>query len=178
MASLRDLINKFEGARDNLDLALLDTATSVSLAGKQYSERIISDEGFGAFYSDTKYPAFLMYGEELTLGGLAYLENKADKKELTNWKGLRDAQGLQTSFVDLHYSNKMFESMLPRDSFQDGTKYLAPLASSNTEGQNKMNWNRDRYGDFIGKALGEDGKELMGTVGLAELERFLKSYGI
>lgn len=178
MASLRDLINKFEGAKDNLDLALLDTATSVSLAGKGFAERIILDEGFGAFYSDNTFPAYKMFGDQLTLGGLAYLERKAEKGELTNWKGLRDAQGLPTGHVDLHYSNKMFESMLPRDSFQDGTKYLAPLASSNTEGQNKMNWNRDRYGDFIGIALGEDGKELMGAVGLAELERFLKGYGI
>lgn len=41
-----------------------------------------------------------------------------------------------------------------------------------------MNVNRDRYGNFIEKALGDEGTEVMGNVGKIELERLLKMHGI
>lgn len=178
MASLRDLITKFENAKDNLDLAMMDTATSVSLAGKAYAERIILDEGFGAYYSDNKFPAFFLKGKELNKSGLNYLETKEEDDELTNWKEFRNAQGLQTGHVDLHYSNEMFRGMLPQEPRKDGTKYIAALASNNQDGQHKMNFNQERYGNFIEKALGTEGEKQMSDVGLEELNRFLKSYGI
>ncbi len=176
--NLNDLINKFKNLKDSLDSAMKDTATSISLAGKAYAERIILDEGFGAYYSATKFPAFKMFGKELNSSGLNFLKSKAEKKEYTNWKELRDSQGLQTGHVDLHYSNEMFRSMLPTEPKQEGTKYIAPLASNTKEGQHKMNVNRDRYGDFIEKALGDEGAEVMGNVGKIELERLLKMHGI
>lgn len=172
--TIQDLINKFKDAKDGIDKAMSDTATSVSFAGKAYAERIILDEGFGAQYSNNKMKPSFFFGQELNQSGLNFLKSK----KTTNWKELREAQGLQTAHVDLHYSNEMFRSMMPLETKKEGNKYVAPLGSTNQAGQHKMNMNFKRYGDFISKAMGEKGKEIIGEVAMEEQLRFLKLYGI
>ena len=67
----------------------------------------------------------------------------------------------------------MWASMFPQDVEIVGMVYTAPLGSNNKEGQSKMNWNFDRYGDFVGRALSGDNLELLYGVALDELSRLI-----
>lgn len=174
MASLEDLKAKLEAIQADMPAMLLQVATVVSLTAKALAETTIQNKGFGAMYSDTKVPAWFMTGKELSGAGKAFIEKKEEENEYTNWKEFREAQGLQTNFVDLTYSVEMWSGMFPKDPIQNGTKFLAPLGHNNTAGQDKMNWNRKRYGDFIGKALAGENFDTMGKTAIDEFSRLIK----
>lgn len=190
MASIEDLKAKLHQIRDQLPSYLLEAATSVSLTGKALAERTIKDKGFGATYSLQEVPVWFFSGKELNASGKAYIETKQGKgkkkkKKLENiteadlydgmgtWKEFREAQGLQTGHVDLTFSGKMWAGMFPREAYQNGNLFIAPLGHNNKEGQNEMNWNRDRYGDFVGKALTGDNYKIMADIGVQELMRLI-----
>lgn len=172
MASLEDLKKKLIDIRNDLPNIMLEAATSMSLTGKALAEREIKDQGFGEMYSNTKVPAWFMTGKELNAGGRTFIERKKAEKEPTNWKEFREAQGLQSGYVDLSYSNEMWSGMFPQKPYQAGTLFIAPLGHNNRAGQDKMNWNRDRYGDFMGKAL-RSKHDQMAEVATAEIVRLI-----
>lgn len=174
MADINDLIKKLQGIKQKLPDVALKTATSISLAAKALAERTIRDQGFGALYSLRGIPAFLLEGKELSQRGKKFIEAKMKADEYVAWSGLRQAEGLQIGFVDLAYSNEMWRGMFPRQAVEKQPgKFIAPLGHNNQDGQNKMNWNRARYGDFIGKVLTGDNFEAMVTVAREEFTRFL-----
>lgn len=96
-------------------------------------------------YSKRKYYAGSLKGKELSGAGLSFLESKIKKKEKTNWAGLRQAEGLQTSFVDLYYSGQMWNSL--KLVKQSQVSYT--IQASNKLAQQKLNMNKKRYGDFL-----------------------------
>ena len=178
MSDLADLIKQLKAFRDAIPDVMPTVATSVSMSAKALAERTIKDKGFGFLYSQTEVPAWFFKGKELNKRGLAYLESleeKADEENpaLTNWGEFRNSQGLQSKYVDLTYSGKMWASMFPQDVQIDLFRYVAPLGSTNKEGQNKMNWNYERYGDFVGEALKGDSEDILYNVAYDELVRFL-----
>lgn len=159
---------------------LPEIATLISLTAKAFANRNIVDKGFGATYSTNPIPAWFFHGKELNAAGTAFLANhgvgatgkagepkkKRRKKGETadtgsydtdaTWAEFRGAQGLQTAHVDLSYSNKMWAGTLPETPRNVGGIIMAPLAGSNKEVQDKLNWNFERFGDFIGKAITPD----------------------
>lgn len=181
MPTLAELREKLENVKAHLPEYLLEVATSVSLTGKALAERTIKDKGFGEQYSQQEIPVWFLEGKELNAAGSAYIKQKQGKGKkknpdadgMGNWEEFRKAQGLQTGFVDLSYSNEMWRGMFPREAFQKGSQFIAPLAHNNKEGQSKMNWNKERYGDFIGKALSGDNFEKMAEVAVDEIYRII-----
>lgn len=173
MAELSDLRAKLEQIRNELPETLKEVATSVSMAGKALAERTIKDRGFGEMYSNTKVPAWFLTGKELNAAGSAFTKRKIKAKEKTNWKEFREAQGLQTGHVDLTFSGKMWAGMFPGEVRESGGRVIAPLGHNNREGQDEMNWNRDRYGDFIGKVLTGENYERMAKIAVDETIRLI-----
>lgn len=178
-----------------------EIAITLTLSAKALAERNIKDKGFGYKYSQNKILAWFLHGKELNQKGTKFLQDrgvdagtgaqgepkkKRRKKgetadpgqfdKTTNWAEFRSAQGLQNAFVDLSYSNKMFANMQPVRVEQKGDLYLAPLGATNTEAQDKMNWNRDRYGDFIGKALTEEDRNTLTDVVVGEVVAIIDSF--
>lgn len=174
MATLHDLITRMKDIRAGLELALPEIATSVSLTGKALAERTIKEKGFGANYSHSPLPAFWFLGDENTQQGRAFIEEKILKGEGMAWRDLRQAEGMQTEHVDLTFTGEMFAGMYPGPVVQEGDVYTAPLGHTNKAGQNKMNWNRDQYGDFIGKVLRGENFEIMVTVATQEVIRIFE----
>lgn len=193
---LQELINALKDVRDALPEALASTATSMSLTAKALAERTIKDKGFGEKYSTASMPAYFYKGftgkngttylpQYLNKRGLAYIEkiekqqaqenkkNKTSYRAKISWAEFRKAQGLQTGHVDLTYSGKMWAGMFPQDVVVEGFKYIAPLGNNTKEGQDKMNWNFEQYGDFIGATLTGDNLDLIYNVGIDELMRFI-----
>lgn len=173
---------------EEVEKRLPEIATVLTLAAKAIAERRIKDQGFAAVYSQVQVPAWFLHGKELNQRGTKFLQDhgvqpngsqgegkkKRRKKKgdpdpghfdkTTNWGEFREAQGLQNAFVDLSYSNKMWANM-GVVSFTKTEKIVrAMLGATNTEAQNKMNWNRDRYGDYITKGLKEEDRPILTEV--------------
>ncbi|HYH14956.1 MAG TPA: hypothetical protein VD794_07045 [Flavisolibacter sp.] len=197
-------INELRAELEKMKAAMLaelpDIAQEVSLAAKAVGERAIVERGFGATYSENKIPAFFLYGKELNNQGLTFLKQRGvntdgtqgtPKKKrrkakgdpdpgsydkLTNWKEFRQVQGLQTDHVDGHYTGKTFAAIQPQPTYVQEGVYYAPLAATNVEAQQKLNWLRDRYGNFFAKALSEDENKLIANVGIEGIKRVLDRF--
>ena len=161
-----DLIQRLKDFRDNLPTIIGEAATLVSGSAKAIAERRIKESGFNESYSDAKYPAWFLIGEELNQAGLSFLKTKKENDEPTNWAELRESQGLQSAHVDLSYSNEMWSGMQPQEPYELNGAIVAPLAHTNTAGQRKMNYNFERYGDFIGKVLNEEDMEMLAEIAI------------
>lgn len=173
MKTLKDLIEGLKNVEKELPKVLSESAEIMAHDGKALAEYKIKKEGFGAYYSTKTVPSFFLYDKTLNNRGKSYLDNLDG--ELTNWSGLREAQGLQTRFVDLSYSSKMWSGMRPDGVQEVNGVYYCVMGHNNNEGKNKMNWNFERYGDFIGKAL-EGEEETLKEVGVENLEKLLTKY--
>lgn len=179
MADLNDLKQTLQRIIEALPEVLPQVATSMSLTAKAVSERIIKDRGFGYTYSENEFPVWFLTGKELNGRGLNFIKTVQKEAETldidptANWMQFRGAQGLQTAFVDLTYSGKMWAGMFPQAVKVDGTQYIAPLGNNTVEGQQKMNWNYERYNDFLGAALSGEGIDTVYDVGYAEFMRLL-----
>lgn len=200
MASIQDFKERLQQIREAVQAKLPDIAVVLTLSAKALAERNIKDKGFSRVYSVNKIPAWFLHGKELNASGVTFLKNhgvnekgeqgaakkKRRKKKgdpdpghfdtMTNWKEFRQAQGLQTDHVDLSYSNKMFANMQPVKLEQRGDQYFALLGATNKEAQDKMNWNRDRYGDFIGQALTEEDRKTLQNVVVDEVVTILNQF--
>ena len=151
MASIRDLIENLKDIEKELPEVLKQSATVMAHDAKARAERIIKDKGFGETYSTKEIPPFRLYGKEIRASGKSYLDSLDG--EGTNWGEFRKAQGLQNKHVDLAYTTRMWKGMRPDEVIEKDGKYICWMGHNDNEGRNKMNWNFERYGDFIGKAL-------------------------
>ena len=140
---------------------------------KALAERIIKDKGFGETYSTNEIPPFWLYEKALNASGKSYLDNLDG--EGTNWGEFRQAQGLQSKHVDLSYSTRMWKGMRPDDPQQDGTKFFCVMGHNDNEGKKKMNWNFERYGDFLGKAL-EGQQDILAEIATDHVFNALEKY--
>lgn len=179
MATWEELIEAMKAIREALPETLKETATSVSMSAKAIAERTIKDVGFGASYSTNEYPVWFLKGKELSKRGTSFIysvETEAEKMDIdaeANWAQFRGAQGLQTGFVDLTYSGKMWSGMFPQEVEVDGFRYVAPLGHNNKEGQKTMNYNYERYGDFIGSTLTGDNLDALYQIATDEIFRLI-----
>lgn len=184
MPTLEELKAKLERIAREAPEKLLQVATIVSITGKALSERTIKDKGFGELYSKNPIPVWFFSGKELNQKGNLYIDRKQGKGKkkkggqeefdgLGTWEEFRAAQGLQTGHVDLTFSGKMWAGMFPQEAYQKGTLFIAPLGHNNKEGQQEMNYNFERYGDFVGKVLKEENRDAMANVAIEEIMKIL-----
>ena len=144
------------------------------------------ERGFGETYSSGEIPIYFLTGftgknsityhpKTKSKRGDKFLEGKKKQGEHTvSYSELRQAEGLQINFVDLTFSGEMWRNMFPREVIVEGNYYIAPLGCNTKDGQAKLNYNYERYGNFFAKVLTGDNLKLMYEVANAELERFLQ----
>ena len=175
MPTLRDLINQMKELEEALPEILKEASVIMAHDAKALAERIIKDKGFGAVYSSNKVPSWFLVGKELNVAGLNYIYDAYDDDEGVNWSGLRDAQGLQTKHVDLAYTTRMWKGMRPDEVKEENGRYFCLMGHNDNEGRKKMNWNFERYGDFIGKAL-KGQEEVLEEVATENILLLLEKY--
>ena len=173
---ISELIQALKKLDESIDNVLLQTASVMAEDAVGLANSIIVEQGFGATYSQKTVPAFFFYGKELKASGKKYIESLEDNPESdgTNWGDFRKAQGRQNAFVDLNYSTKMWGGMRPDEPQKVGSTYFCFIGHNNREGRDKMNWNFERYGDFIGKAL-EDQEDILREVAEENIRQILDS---
>jgi hypothetical protein len=146
--TLAELRARLKALKANMQNAFEDIATEMANSGKSLAERAIISRGLpGEKYSTADVPAFWLMDKALNAKGRKFLKSQA--QDGTNWGELRAAQGLPNDKVDLYYSGEMWKNIaVVRIERKDG-KVLAILGGKIEASQNKLDWNRDRYGEFI-----------------------------
>lgn len=179
-----DIIAKLQ--RFEIELKAAMPAIVKEMAGVALSYKINQIRRNRGLFSNAKYsdnpgvPAYLYKGKNgdypraLNSAGRAYINKQIKegarfkgkksrgglspfiKAGFVNWKGLRAAQGLPTSKVDLTYTGRMFQNVGVIDVRVLGPLYLATIGGRDKETIDKLKWNYIRYGDFLnlnGKAI-------------------------
>ena len=175
VSELRAQLKKLE---DVIRLKLPEVATLISLSAKAFAERNIKERGFGAVYSANPLPSWFFLGKELNKTGETFILGRIKQKQETTWGEFRAAQGLPNEHVDLTYSGTMWASMQPQEPFESNGVFYAPLAGGNRQTQDEMNWNFERYGDFVGKALTPENFKALLQAAYDELIQIIDESGI
>jgi hypothetical protein len=185
MPDVSDFHNRLEAIRKAVLENLPRIAETLCITAKALAERRMKDQGFGVVYSKNPVPAWFFKGKELNQRGVVFLNTgkvkgkktgKPKPLEETTWGEFRQAQGLQAAFVDLSYSNKMWANMGATTTEESDGVVSSLLGGTNREAQNKMNWNRERYGDFIRKSLTDEDGVILGDVVISELTSALEQF--
>ncbi len=85
--------------------------------------------------------------------GRAWTSDKSNKKG--TWGEFREAQGLDSSAVNLFYTGRMWTSIHVTDGPQEGNTVSAYVAPSDRESALKLIGNLKRYGPFMDLREGE-----------------------
>lgn len=172
--SFRELIENLKQVEQELPEILRQAATTMAHDAKALAERTIKNEGFGKRYSTKKaIPAHWLYEKTLNRRGFSYLDGLDG--ELTNWGEFRQAQGLQTNFVDLSYTARMWQGMRPDEVQEENGRFFCKMGHNDNEGRQKMNWNFERYGDFISIAL-EGKQDMLKDAALEGIQQLFERY--
>lgn len=173
----------FSDLRENLKSARLEIEAKMPLIVREYalnakalSERRIRTEGFGFDYSTKEVPAYFFLSKTLNQAGKAEIKKRSKKKEGLTWGALKEVQGLNGEFVDLAYSNEMWRGIVVVQNKQTGTVFYALLGHTNQAGQQKMNWNYERFGNFIMKGLNENDKKFLATLPVDSMMEIVKKH--
>ena len=143
MAALQE---RFAAAKQAVELAgprlaLLKATTILALVVLRIQSKGLP----GRAYSTVKVPTFFFYNKTLNAGGRAYI--KANKTG--TWAGLRGAQGLPTSFVNLTYSGMMIRSLTATEDSASGAVFRAKLIASDEQNARLVDYNITRYGNWL-----------------------------
>lgn len=193
MPSIEELKAQIHQVRQQLFQQLPDIALRNTIIAKGMAEKNIREIGFGAKYSGNKLPAWFFDGKQKSDAGKAYIKRveKRDEKNATTkngvityaedsgmtWAELRQAEGLPIDHVDLGFTNKMWAGLGPQEPYFRGTMIICPLGGSTREVVDKLNWNRQRYGDFLGRVLGETELEMLTLVARNRLKKVFTDNG-
>ena len=167
-----DFVRAIRQAIEDLKANAPDIVEEMAIAGKSLVQERIQREGFGKKYSEKYVPAFFLYGKAINAKGRAFLEEQDDKNDLTNHKELRAAQGLQTAFVDLTYTGRMWNSLTVVRNEQAQASFAAFVGSSDAEGEKKLLYNANYFGDFLKPNEAE--REEIDQIAKDRLESILK----
>ena len=147
MPEIKDLIQKLREFESQIPEMLSRASLSVASDGIAIAQTNIQDKGFGEIYQSEEYMDY------------------------------RASLGHQTEFVDLTLSAKMWNGMQPSEVVNEGWKYFCTVSNNTTEGVNKMNYNYERYGDFIGKAL-KDEVDTLREIAVETIFNYIEELGI
>jgi len=178
MASIEDLQKQLANVRQQLLQALPDIAINNTIVARELIEKKIRKVGFGVMYSQNKVPAWFFLNKTLNNTGKKFIQSKIDAGEETNWAELKAAEGLPTGHVDLSHTNKMWASLTPMAPEISGNRIIVGLGSNNKISAAVLNYNRDRYGDFLGIVLGPAEMKVLGDTVLGKVKRILADNGI
>lgn len=197
MSDIDALRARLRKVKRDIENHLPDIALTMTISAKTLVERKIRDVGFGAQYSNNKLPAFFFEGKAKSNAGEAYVKRK-EKEDAKNthvikvngewvkvygdevgmtWGDLRRAEGLPTDHVDLGFTNKMWAGIGPMEPYYQNGIIVCPLGANSTEAVKKLNWNRERYGDFFAKVLQTKEMEILRDVVIGEIKQIFTNNG-
>lgn len=193
---LDEYINNLENFINNYDVDLRRIVDEVALNAIALIIQRIQSTGLkgGRRYSTRKLPTFYFDNKALNGGGRELLNRRKKKDPVTNEYGIsyeewRKANGLQTAFVDLTYSGKMFEKKGQSyngvmefsliniiERYQSVNQVTTVIGALDKETEDKLRWNMERFGDFLAVTTSE--KEMLDKLFEIRLRELYKKYNI
>ena len=148
--TVEEYIQVLDNSIETLENKMFDVAEEIATGGLALVVNRIQSEGLpGRSYSTNKLPAFFAKGRENNAGGRAVLETKKVKAEGISYKEWREANGLQTSFVDLTFTGRMFQGLTVIEVTNKDGNYVAVVGGFDKEVNDKLRWNAIRFGQFL-----------------------------
>lgn len=147
---LHDAIHAFDDLISNYDdeIAIL-MEMSANNGFALVSNRIQSEGIAGKSYSTNKLPTYYFQDKELNAGGRSLIVSAKKSGEGIDYKSWREANGLQTTFIDLSYTNRMWQDIGIIATFKTGDSYTVTVGGKDQETKDKLDWNTQRFGDFL-----------------------------
>lgn len=177
-------------AKNEFTKGLINVAETMALNAKAYVETKLRSEGVpGEKYSDNAIPVYWLFESAKTEAAkdkISKLSNQRRKEarkgkgslaqygwesSYVSYKDLREAEGLPVDKVNLSFSNEMLRGWIIIEVENIGTFYVAKLGGKVQDVINKLAWQRDHYGDWVSKILGEEGKAFLKSIMARELDK-------
>jgi len=180
MGELSELISKLTALRDNLPSEMEGISVAVAQTHMATVVPRIKAEGIPRQqYSEKGVPAYLVekntYARQ-NAGFERMIKRKKKSGELVSWKDVREANGRQTNFVDFSFSMTTLNSLNVVSLENSGFVARAIIASTDADGQFRLEMGYKRYGDFL--APNDEDKEVIKISATAMVGNLFKKYGL
>lgn len=131
----------------------------------------IQNEGLaGANYTGKLVPRFFFKAKAFNAGGRTY----AKAKGKGSYPGFKASLGLKSDAVTLTFTGRMFRSLTTLYSGFAGDVFLARIVAADQESAAKVQYNMDRYGDFLRPE--SDEAATVAEVAQVEVAKIIKQY--
>jgi hypothetical protein len=152
--NLDEFIRRMNQLKSEIEKQAGPIMERTAISAKGLIERRIIEKGIGKYSEKKSAPAFYFYGKGNDKTKEAnFIKEKSKrvnkKPQYTNWKEFRESQGLQTNHVDLSFSRRMWNNVKVTNLTKQGLRFIATLSNDQPEEEKKMEWNTDRYGEFL-----------------------------
>lgn len=148
--NIDEFIKRVDEAIAIYDFEMSNIADMVALAALALVRVNIQNSGeIGRKYSNNKLPLFFFNDRALNGGGRAALERAKKDGEGLSYEEWRQANGLQTAFVDLTFSGRMLQNLQITERTKTDQFYKTIINASEKENLDKISWNHERFGDFL-----------------------------
>lgn len=175
MLSIEAAIQQLDQLISNYEDELVKICGEIAFQARTLIRQRIIDKGLpGRSYSENPLPTFFFEGKENRAAGAALLKRKDKKREGVSYKEWRDANGLQTGHVDLHFTERMWQNLVIIGTFKDGENYTTVIGGGDEETKKKLEWNTKRYGSFL--KLNADEETFLKALLDKELSNLLNKY--
>jgi hypothetical protein len=168
VAALEEVISQAKAAILAAAPRIAETQAQTVLALSTY--RIQQNGLAAAHYTGKSVPRFFFKAKAFNEGGRAY----AKKKGQGTYAGFKAALGLKSDVVTLTFTGRMFRSLTTLPGSNTGTIYTARVVAADQESADKVQWNIDRYGDFLQPDAAEVAE--VQALGQAEVDKILQQF--
>lgn len=128
----------------------LTIVETMAMTGQSLIQDRIQRDGVpGVKYSTHRFPVKWLKGKSLNSAGEQYIRDQEEAGQGARWDEFRIEQGLQASKVDLTYTGRMFGGTRVQRKQQQGSQFIATVAGTDQEVDDKLSHNADRYGPEI-----------------------------
>jgi len=142
--------------------------------------RVQRDGLSGQRYSSNPVPVFFFAKKAFNAGGRDYVKQQQKKKGkgkgLGTWAGFRASLGLPTGTVNLTFTGRMFRSLTTIYTGFSGNVYTASIVAADRESAQVVQYNIERYGNFIALTPAEAADAAEATN--REVRRILQVYSL
>ncbi len=175
--SIDDFIDRVKRLKSELEKEGGPIMERTAMSARALIERRIKTEGIGSYSTKKSAPAFYFYGKGNNKGKEKdFIKEKSKKidgeSQYTNWAEFRESQGLQSGHVDVTFSGRTWNNLKVTNVDKVGQlRFVARLSNDQELEAKKMEWNTERYGEFL-KTNEEEEEKLVKIID-GELQRVI-----
>ncbi|MCA9497108.1 MAG: hypothetical protein KC589_09255 [Nanoarchaeota archaeon] len=157
-----------------------DIMVETAISGKSLIQNRIQESGINADgsslgnYSEKDVPAFFFKGKSNNQGGESYIDAQIEEGGGVSYADFRRANGLQTNFIDLTFSGRMWSNIGVKNIASGNNKTTVTIGAKTDDNELKLFYSEKRFGDILQISKGE--KEELELIAENRIETLAKRY--